>query len=87
MKWRSISGVVCDKKISLRLKSKMYKTFVRPALLYGSECWPTKTTHVQKMMVAEMRMLRWMCGLTMRDEIRNDIVRKKVRCCDYRRKD
>ncbi|PHT37207.1 hypothetical protein CQW23_24907 [Capsicum baccatum] len=51
---------------------------VRPAMLYGAECWPVKNSHIQKMKVAEMRMLRWMCGLTRGDRVRNEIIREKV---------
>ncbi|KAG5619034.1 hypothetical protein H5410_018858 [Solanum commersonii] len=60
------------------LKGKFYRVVVRPALLYGAECWPVKNAHVQKMHVAEMRMLRWMCGHTRSDKIRNEIIREKV---------
>ncbi|KAF3662152.1 hypothetical protein FXO37_12577 [Capsicum annuum] len=51
---------------------------VRPALLYGAECWPVKNSHIQRMKVAEMRMLRWMCGLTRGDRVRNETIREKV---------
>ncbi|KAG5593483.1 hypothetical protein H5410_043997 [Solanum commersonii] len=78
MKWRLASGVLCDKKIPSRLKGKFYRVVVRPALLYGAECWPVKNAHVQKMHVAEMRMLRWMCGHTRSDRIRNEVIREKV---------
>jgi hypothetical protein len=47
-------------------------------MLYGAECWATKVQHIQKMNVAEMRMLRWFCGHTRRDRIRNDDIRDKV---------
>ena len=50
-----------------------------PALLYGAECWPIKKTQVQRLMVAEMRMIRWMCGYTKMDRIRNVVVRERVR--------
>ncbi|XP_070014686.1 uncharacterized protein [Nicotiana sylvestris] len=51
---------------------------VRPTMLYGAEYWPVKNSHIQKMKVAEMRMLRWMCGHTRIDKIRNDDIREKV---------
>ncbi|KAK4375328.1 hypothetical protein RND71_006005 [Anisodus tanguticus] len=51
---------------------------VRPTTLYGAECWPVKTSHIQKMKVVEMRMLRWMYGHTRRDRIRNDDIWGKV---------
>ncbi|WMV29994.1 hypothetical protein MTR67_023379 [Solanum verrucosum] len=75
---RLASGVLCDKKIPPRLKGKFYRVVVRPALLYGAECWPIKNSHVQKIHVAEMRMLRWMCGHTRSDKIRNEVIREKV---------
>ncbi|XP_047265649.1 uncharacterized protein LOC124897153 [Capsicum annuum] len=78
MKWRLASGVLCDKKVPLKLKGKFYKVAVRPAMLYGAECWPVKNSYIQKLKVAEMRMLRWMCGLTRGDRVRNEIVREKV---------
>ena len=32
-------GVIYDKKVHMKLKSKLYKTVVRPAMVYASECW------------------------------------------------
>ncbi|XP_059277595.1 uncharacterized protein LOC132031664 [Lycium ferocissimum] len=78
MKWRLASGVLCDKKVLPRLKGKFYRVVVKPALLYGPECWPVKNAHVQKMKVAEIRMLRWMCGHTRREMIRNEVILDKV---------
>ncbi|GMP92153.1 hypothetical protein CsSME_00042498 [Camellia sinensis var. sinensis] len=58
LKWRSVSGVLCDKQVPTTLKGKFYRTVIRLAMLYGVECWATKKQHVHKMSVAEMRMLR-----------------------------
>jgi hypothetical protein len=51
---------------------------IRPTMLYGAECWPTKRWHVQQLSVAEMRMLRWICGHTRRDRVQNEDIRDRV---------
>jgi hypothetical protein len=58
LKWRQASGVLCEPRVLLKLKDKFYRTAIRPTMLYGAECWPTKRRHVQQLSVAEMRMLR-----------------------------
>ncbi|KAL5124454.1 AP2-like ethylene-responsive transcription factor [Glycine soja] len=78
MKWRKASGVLCDAKVPIKLKGKFYRTAVRPAILYGTECWAVKSQHENKVGVAEMRMLRWMCGKTRQDKIRNEAIRERV---------
>jgi len=34
LKWKSATGVLCDRNIPLWLKGKFYRTVIRPALLY-----------------------------------------------------
>ena len=74
----SVTGVLCDRNFPLWLKGKFYRTAIRQALLYGTECWAIKRHHAQKMSVAEMRMLHWMCGNTRRDKVRNEDIRTKI---------
>jgi hypothetical protein len=64
LKWRQAFDVLCNPKVPLKLKGKFYRTAIRSAMLYGAECWPTKRRHAQQLSVAEMRMLRWICGHT-----------------------
>ena len=73
--WKRISGILCDRRISLRVKGKVYKTVVRPAMMYGAETWAVKKAHEKKLDVAEMRVLRWMSGVTKMDRIRNERIR------------
>ena len=42
MKWRQVSGILYDKRVPQKLKGKFYRTTIRPAMLYGAECWPKK---------------------------------------------
>ena len=78
VKWKNATRVLCDGKMPIKLKGKFYRTVIRPAMLYGSECWAIKRQHISKMSVAEMRMLRWMSGHTRMDRIRNEVIRSKV---------
>ena len=52
---------------------------VRPAVLYRLECWPIKKTQVQRLMVAEMTMIIWMCSYMRMDRVRNGIIRDLVK--------
>ncbi|KAL5128566.1 Craniofacial development protein 2 [Glycine soja] len=69
---------VSNSEVPIKLKGKFYRTAVRPTILYGTECWAVKTQHENKVGVAEMRMLRWMCGKTRQDKIRNEAIRERV---------
>jgi hypothetical protein len=42
MKWRQVYDVLYDMRVSHKLKGKFYRTTIRPVMLYGVECWPTK---------------------------------------------
>ena len=74
--WKRVSGILCDRRISLRFKGKVYKTVVRPAMMYRAETWAVKKAQEKKLDVAEMRMLRWMSGVTKLDRIRNERIKR-----------
>ncbi|XP_069993493.1 uncharacterized protein [Penaeus vannamei] len=38
--WRRVAGVICDRRVSARIKGKFYKTAVMPAMYYGTETAP-----------------------------------------------
>ena len=44
-------GVTCDKKMSIKLKDKIYKTMVKPAMIHESECWAVKTNNTHKLYI------------------------------------
>ena len=49
----------------------MYKTVVRPEMMYGAEKFAVMKAKEKKVDVTEMRMLRWMSGVTELDRIKN----------------
>ena len=75
MSWRKVSGVLCDRKLSTKIKGKMYKSVVRPNMLYGMEILEVTERQVGKMEVAELKMVIWVLGVTRKDKIRNEYVR------------
>ena len=84
--WRKVSGVICDRRVPVRLKGKVHRTVVRPALTYGLEAAPMKKKEERKMDVAEMKMLRWSMGVTRRDRIRNEYIRGTVKVVEVSKK-
>ena len=60
-------------KLEGQAESRLYKTVVRPAMMYRTETWAVKKAQSKKTLdVAEMRMLRWINGVTKMDRIRNE---------------
>lgn len=51
------------------MKVKFNQTAVKPAMLYAVEYWAIKNQNENKVIVANIRMLHWMC----------DYIRKSVR--------
>ncbi|KAK3537397.1 hypothetical protein QTP70_008857 [Hemibagrus guttatus] len=74
-RWRKVSGVLCDRKISARIKGKVYRTVVRAAMLYGLETVSLRKRQESELEVAELKMLRFSLGVTRLDRIRNEYIR------------
>ncbi|KAK3519534.1 hypothetical protein QTP70_034778 [Hemibagrus guttatus] len=70
--WRKVWGVLCDQKISARIKGKVYRTVVRAAMLYGLETVSLRKRQGSELEVAELKMLRFSLGVTRLDRIRNN---------------
>jgi len=56
----------------LKLKGRLYKSFVRRVMNYGTECCAMKKVDTRRMQGAEMRM---MFGKTLRDGNPNGLLR------------
>ena len=59
----------------MKLKGRLYSTVVRPALLYGSQCWTIYKEFESRITAAEMKMLRMTCGVTKMDHVRSTRIR------------
>ncbi|VDO98151.1 unnamed protein product [Heligmosomoides polygyrus] len=70
----ALTGVLCDRKIPERHKSKIYRVFVRPVAIYGAECWPVTKEIERRLSLIETKMMRWTAGITRLDRVRNDCI-------------
>ncbi|KAF7696815.1 hypothetical protein HF521_005233 [Silurus meridionalis] len=57
------------------MKGKVYRTVVRPAMLYGLETVALRKRQEVELKVAELKMLRFSLGVTRMDRIRNEFIR------------
>ena len=56
MSWKKVCRVLCDRKLSARVKGKMCKSVVRPVMLYGMKTVAVAERQVGKMEVTELKM-------------------------------
>ena len=66
-KFRELAPILTARGASLKIKGKVYKACVQTVMVYGSETWPMKTEDMRRLERAERMMVRWMCGVSLRD--------------------
>ena len=68
-KFRELAPILTSRGASLAVKGKIYKACVQRVLVYGSETWPIKVEDMQRLVRTEKMMVRWMCGVTLKNRI------------------
>lgn len=66
--------------ISIPTKIRIFRSLVLSILLYGAESCTLLQADLNKLEVFQMRCLRRIVGVTLRDHIKNETIR--ARCCD-----
>ena len=77
--WRKVTGVLCNSKVSPGVKRRLYKMMVRPTMLYGMETVAVTKSQEKQMERVEMKMLRFSLGVTRRNRIQNEEVRRRLK--------
>jgi len=62
-----VPRMLTNKDVSLIMRGRLYSSCVRSSMLHGSETWPVRKENVVALRRAEMRMVRWMCGIKLKD--------------------
>ena len=72
--WHRMPGLLCDRRVTARLKGKIHRAVIRPAMMYGLETVAMSKGQETELEAAEMKMLRFELGVT-RLKIRNNLIR------------
>ena len=73
-----LNNIWRNKGLSITTKTRLYRTLVLTALLYGAETWSMTKANMKKLEAAHHRWLRRILKITWRDKIRNEEVRKRT---------
>jgi hypothetical protein len=60
--YRSVQSLLSSRLLSRNVKVKIYKTIIRPVVLYGCETWSLTSRERHRMKVFENRVLRGIFG-------------------------
>ena len=77
-KFRELSPMLTHSGASLKMKGKIYTSCVRSCMTYGSETWPMKAEHMTRLERTEMRMIRWMCRVSLKERTTNAALRLRM---------
>ena len=69
VKFRELCGFLTKKDVTMKLKGKVYTACVRSVMTYGSETWAMTAEQMMRLVRVERRMLRWMCGVSLKDKV------------------
>lgn len=77
-KFRELSPILTERGASLKVKGKLYSTYVQCGLMYGSETWAMKVEDMQRLERTENMMIRWMCRVTLGDRKTSEELRQRL---------
>ena len=77
-KFRQLVPLLTSKDVSLIMRGRLYSSCVRSSMLHGSETWPVRKENVVALQRAEMRMVRWMCGVKLKDRLPSKELRERL---------
>ena len=77
-KFRQLVPLLTNRDISLIRRGRLYSSCVRSSMLHGSETWPVRKENEVALQRAEMRMVRWMCNVKVKDRVPSKELRERL---------
>ena len=78
MKYRELGEILCTRGASLRMKGVVYKACVCSVLTYRAETWAIKAGVFQRLRATVRRMLRMICGVTLKKMVEGKLIASRV---------
>jgi len=82
-KFRQLVPLLTSKDVSLLMRGILYTSCVHSCMLHGSETCPVKKENKLTLQWAEMRIIRWMCGIKITDRFSSNQLRERLGRNDY----
>jgi hypothetical protein len=76
--FKEFAELLTRRGIPLRQKGRVYRSCVQSVMVYASETWAVRVEEEQRMERNENVMLRWMCGVTLRDKVSTVELRRRL---------
>ena len=76
--FHALSPFLTSRVPTPKMKGKVFRACIQSCLTYASETWPLKVENEKRMNTAEMRMIRRMCRVSLRDRCSNEELRARM---------
>jgi len=77
-KFRQLGPMLTNKDVSPLMRGKLYRSCVCSFMLHGGDLWPVNKGNELTLQRAEMRMIRWVCGIKVTDRFSSSELRKRL---------
>ena len=59
-------------------RGRLYSSCVQSSMLHGSETWPVRKENELALQRAEVRVVRWMCNVKVKDRVPSKELRERL---------
>jgi len=77
-KFRQLVLLLTNRDILSIRRGRLYSSCVRSSMLHGSETWPVRKENEVALQRAEIRMVRWMCNVKVKDRVLSKELRERL---------
>jgi len=77
-KFRQLVLLLMNKDISLVMRGRLYSSCVQSSIMHESATWPVRKENEVAFQWKEMRMVRWMCGIKVKDRVPSKKLREQL---------